>query len=186
MEWQRVGHDWETHIHTHTHTRKDALELKAIPYMLLSRSDHVQLTLWIHYCFLLHLRIRFLWVIICGKRFWGKAYSAMGFPGGSVVKNLPVKQEMQVWSGQEDPLGKEMATHSRILAWKSPWTEESGGLESTGWQRVGHDWVTKQQQWFSGRQILKGKTSCMAHSLIHSFNKCLLWALGWSWGCNCE
>ena len=48
-----------------------------------------------------------------------------------MVKNLPSKQEMQVWSlGWEDPLEKEMATHSRILAWKTPWTEESGGLQS--------------------------------------------------------
>ena len=41
--------------------------------------------------------------------------------------------------GQEDLLEKEMATHSSILAWKIPWTEESGGLQSMGWQRVGHD-----------------------------------------------
>ena len=56
-------------------------------------------------------------------------------------------QEMQVTSlGQEDPLEKEMATHSSILAWEIPWTEEPGGLQSIGWQRVGHDWATKQQQ----------------------------------------
>ena len=41
--------------------------------------------------------------------------------------------------GQEDPLEKEMATHSSILAWRIPWTEELGGLQSTGSQRVGHD-----------------------------------------------
>ena len=44
--------------------------------------------------------------------------------------------------GQEDPLEKEMATHSSILAWKIPWTEETGKLQSMGSQRVGHDWVT--------------------------------------------
>ena len=44
--------------------------------------------------------------------------------------------------GWEDPLEKEMATHSRILAWWIPWTEEPGGLPSTGSQRVGHNWVT--------------------------------------------
>ena len=44
--------------------------------------------------------------------------------------------------GWEDPLEKEMATHSSTLAWKIPWTEESGGLQSTGSQRVGHDGVT--------------------------------------------
>ena len=51
------------------------------------------------------------------------------FPGGSVVKNLSVMQDMQVQSlGWEDPLKEEMATHSRILAWEIPWTEEPGGL----------------------------------------------------------
>ena len=49
-------------------------------------------------------------------------------------------QETQVQSlGQEDPLEEEMATHSSILAWKIPWTEEPGGLQSTGPQRVGHN-----------------------------------------------
>ena len=54
-----------------------------------------------------------------------------GFLGGSVVKNPPTKQEMWVHSlDQEDPLEKEMATHSRILAWEIPWTEEPGKLQS--------------------------------------------------------
>ena len=52
-----------------------------------------------------------------------------GFAGGSVVKNLPAKQEMQVRSwGQEDPLEKEMAIHSNILAWKIAWIEEPDRL----------------------------------------------------------
>ena len=52
-----------------------------------------------------------------------------GFPGSSVLKNPPEMQETQVRSlGQEDPLEKEMATHSSILTWDIPWTEESGGL----------------------------------------------------------
>ena len=56
------------------------------------------------------------------------------------LKNLPTMQETQVqFLGWEDPLGKGMATHSSILAWKSPWTEEPGGLQSVGSQRVGHD-----------------------------------------------
>ena len=55
----------------------------------------------------------------------------MCFPGGSVVKNLPAMQEAWVLSlGGEDPLEKEMATHSSILAWEIPWTEEPGGLQS--------------------------------------------------------
>ena len=58
----------------------------------------------------------------------------MVFPVGSVVKNLPAKQETWVWSlGWEDPLEKEMATYSSILARKIPWTEEPGSLQSMGW-----------------------------------------------------
>ena len=57
-----------------------------------------------------------------------------------MVKNLPAVQETQVQSlGREDPLEKEMATHSSILAWRIPWMEEPGGLYSMGSQRVGHD-----------------------------------------------
>ena len=67
----------------------------------------------------------------------------MGFPSGSVVKNLPLMQEMQETQvqslGGEDPLEEEMATHSSILAWRIPGTEEPGGLQSTGLQRDGHD-----------------------------------------------
>ena len=55
-------------------------------------------------------------------------------------------QETQVRSLlQEDPLVKEMATHSSILAWKTPWTEERGRLQSMGSQRAGHDLATEQQ-----------------------------------------
>ena len=59
------------------------------------------------------------------------------------VKNLPVVQETQVQSlGQEDPLEKEIATHSSILAWRIPWREEPGGLQFMVLQRVGHNWAT--------------------------------------------
>ena len=57
-----------------------------------------------------------------------------------MVKNLPPMQEIRVQSlGQEDPLDNGMATHSSILAWRIPWTEEPGRLESMESQRVGHD-----------------------------------------------
>ena len=57
-----------------------------------------------------------------------------------MVKNLPAKQETRVGSlGQEDPLEEGMATHSSIPAWRLPWTEEPGGLQSIGLQTVGHD-----------------------------------------------
>ena len=69
------------------------------------------------------------------------------FPGGSAVKNLPAMQKMPVWFlSQKDPLEKEMATHSSILAWGIPWTEEPGRLQSWGCKRVRHNLATKLQQ----------------------------------------
>ena len=71
----------------------------------------------------------------------------LGFTGGAVVKNLPAKQERPetwVWSlCQKDCLEEEMATHSSILAWRLPWTEKLGGLQSRGLQRVRYDWMTE-------------------------------------------
>ena len=71
-----------------------------------------------------------------GKEWWG-------FPGGSEVKNLPVMQKMQEiqvqFLGGENPLEEGMATHSSILAWRIPWTEEFGRLQAIGSQRVRHD-----------------------------------------------
>ena len=59
------------------------------------------------------------------------------------VKHLPAVRETWVPSlGREDPLEREMATHSSILAWKIPWTEEPGRLQTIGLPRVGHDWAT--------------------------------------------
>ena len=60
-----------------------------------------------------------------------------------MVKNPPAMLETQVQSlGREDFLEKEMATHSSILAWRIPWTENPIGLQSTGLQRIGHNWTT--------------------------------------------
>ena len=59
------------------------------------------------------------------------------------VKNLSAMPETRVWSmGRKDPLEKEMVPHSSTIAWKIPWTEEPGRLQSMGSQRVGHDWAT--------------------------------------------
>ena len=66
----------------------------------------------------------------------------MGFPSlvAQLVKNPPAMWETWVrFLDWEDPLEKEMATHSSILAWRIPWREEPGGLQSMGSQRVGHD-----------------------------------------------
>ena len=80
------------------------------------------------------------------------------FPGGSAVKNLPAMQETWVLSlGQEGLLEKEMATHSSILAWRIPWTEEPGVLQSTRSQRVGQD--------YSDRTELKATERTSVHQL---------------------
>ena len=64
----------------------------------------------------------------------------MGFPGSSVGKEFPAMQGTQVRSlGGEDPLEKEMATHSGVLAWRIPWTEKPVGLQCMGPQRVRHN-----------------------------------------------
>ena len=68
-----------------------------------------------------------------------------GFPCGSVVKNPPAMEEMQVRSlSRKNPLEEEMAILSSSLAWRIPWREEPGRLQSIGSQRVRHDWATEQ------------------------------------------
>ena len=63
-----------------------------------------------------------------------------------MVKNLPAMQETRLLSlGQKDALENGMATRSSLLAWRTPWKEEPGGLQSMGWQRVRHDWATEFQ-----------------------------------------
>ena len=80
-------------------------------------------------------------------RFRSVAKLNMGFPGGSVVKNLPAMQETRVRSlGWVGPVEEGMATHSGMLAWRIPWTEESGGLQSVGHTASDMADVTKQQQ----------------------------------------
>ena len=72
------------------------------------------------------------------------SYCLMGFPGGSDSKESACNARDLVWSfGWKDPLEEGMATHSSILAWRIPWTEEPGGLQSMGSQRVRHRWATK-------------------------------------------
>ena len=79
-----------------------------------------------------------------------------------MLKNLPAMQKMQeTWVqslGQEDPLEESMATHSSILAWRIPWTEEPGRLQSIGSQKVGHDLVTEQHSRQIFNTLLIAKT----------------------------
>ena len=90
-----------------------------------------------------------LWVVLATNKIIQrlKTMPSQSFLGAQVQRIcLPMQktQETWVWSlGQEDPLKEEMATHSSILSWKVPWTEEPGGLQSMESQRVGHAWVTE-------------------------------------------
>ena len=79
-------------------------------------------------------------IAILSKENWGP-----GLMAAESVKNLPAVWETWVWSlDWEEPLEKKMATHFSILAWRIPWTEEPGGLQSIGSQRVRHDWATNR------------------------------------------
>ena len=82
--------------------------------------------------------------------YWS-VYSWRASPVAQIGKNLPAMKETQVQSlGQEDPLEKGLATHSSILVWRIPWTEEPGGQRSMESQRVGCDWATKHSTAPSG------------------------------------
>ena len=89
------------------------------------------------------LRVKDMFIILV-------AGMVLSFPGGSVVQKIciPMQETLVPSLDGEDPLEKEMATHSSILAWRIPWTEKPGGLQSIGWQRVRHDLVMNQQQWW--------------------------------------
>ena len=90
-----------------------------------------------------HLEFCILQWCLLGPSYLLSKLKPLGIPSGSVVKNLPVMQELQETQvlslGQEDPLEEGMATHSSILAWRIPWTEDPGRLQSMGSQRVRHD-----------------------------------------------
>ena len=90
-----------------------------------------------------------------------------------MVKHLPTMQETHVRSlGQEHPLEKETATHSSTLAWKIPWTEEPGRIQSMGLQRVGHNWVTsliqyiREQRHYFANKGLSSQSSGFSNSHI--------------------
>ena len=92
---------------------------------------------------------------IFDKKFKRCLSVSWGFPRSSVSKESAVVQETWVQSlGLEVPLEMEMATHSSILAWKISWTEEPGGLQSMGSQRIGYDWVTNTYFLFHSVNIL--------------------------------
>ena len=92
------------------------------------------------------------------------------------VKRLPTMRETRVRSlGQEDPLEKETATHSSTLAWRIPWEEEPGGLQSMGSQRVRHDWATElnwtEHVWIAS--LVAQRLKC-----IPAMRETWVWSLG--------
>ena len=96
-----------------------------------------------------HSRRDFSWLIEVS---WIYIFMILKKLVAQMVKNLPVMQETQVWSwGWEDPLEKAMAIHSNVLVWRITWTEEPGGLQSMGLQRVRHDWAsnTRTHLWLT-------------------------------------
>ena len=132
----RVGHDWATSLSLFTfmHWRR---QWQPTPVFLPGESQGQG--------------------SLVGCRLWGrtelditKVTQQQQAIGGSVGKESPAMWENWVQPlGREDPLEKEMATHSSILAWRIPWTEEPGGLQSMGSQRVRHDWLTNFHFHFS-------------------------------------
>ena len=102
----------------------------------------------------------------------------MGFPVGASGKESACHrwqetQKIQVWSlGQEDHLEEEMVTHSSFLAWRIPWTEGAGGLQSTGLQRVGHDWACMHAIWINNLKIwIQSSKLCVPMEELYWKNK---------------
>ena len=105
-----------------------------------------------------------------------------------MVKSLPAMWESRVWSlSWEDPLEKAMATQSSILAWRIPWIEEPGGLQSMGSKRVGHDWTTNAFTFFmAGNTPFLRRITKLQNSLVAQMVKSLpamwetqIWSLSW-------
>ena len=117
------------------------------------------------------------WWQRCGKTSSYKLLVAipnLGFPSGSMVKKSLIMwkpQESWFWSlDREDPLEEGTATHSSILACRIPWTEEPGGLQSTGSQRVGHDWSNLART----HNYVPTFENCLAVSLKYKY-KLTIW-----------
>ena len=114
--------------------------------------------------------------LLCHRSYWVLQPPSIHWASlvAQMVKHLPTMWETQVWSlGWEDPLEK---AHSSTLAWKIPWTEEPGRLQSMGSQRVGHDWATSLLllHFYSLEHTLDLEVKVM--SILQSWH---LWAVRW-------
>ena len=118
----------------------------------------------------LTVQVELFWKI----SYWNKFCLLRSFPGGSGSKESTSVQETQVSSlGQEDLLEEEMAIHSSILAWRIPWTEKPGGLQSIGSQRVRNNWVTNTFTFFGEIEWFKSPMRKI-HFNIYFFNQYFL------------
>ena len=104
--------------------------------------------------------------------FWGSKITADGDCNHESKRCLLLGRE--VMTNLDSILEKEMATHSSILAWRIPWMEESGGLQSTGSQRVGHDWVTfrqhiKKQRHYFANKVLSSQSYGFSSSHVSTW-----------------
>ena len=139
-----LGHTWsflwtfEECIFIHNKTERDVISLCALKSRLESQGQTENLWLTTSLNWRLHgMNCMYSCDELNHKRVCLPilSWKRLGFPSDSVVKNLPAKQETQVWSlGWKDTLEKEMATHSSILVWEIPWTKEPGGPQFTGSQ----------------------------------------------------
>ena len=131
-------------IHTLTNDFEHFLYAYLIPIYICWRCEYLNLLPILKWVVCLIIEVCFLKSFLC--TLYKNPLSNMWFAASlvaRVVKNLPAMQETQVRSlSREYPLEKRMATHSSILAWRIPWTEEPSGLCSMGLQTVGHDWTT--------------------------------------------
>ena len=152
MGLQRVGHDWATELnwmfrflaniscYEFSSCKREITIL--IANMWWAYSLGAQSCLVIAYSYEDNM-FTMLWDKGQDKDLDTKIWANEETKGVQTVKRLPTMRESWVQSlGREDPLEKEMATHSSTLAWKIPWTEEPSRLQSVGSQRVGHDWAT--------------------------------------------
>ena len=108
---------------------------------------------------------------------WEECKDKLGFPGVQTANGLSAMWETQVWSlSREDPLEEGMATHSRILAWRIPWTEEPGRLQPMGSHWIRHDWQTNTHTHTHTDKLQAGMTG---HKRFTGYGEIILMLFLW-------